>query len=453
MQNSNETRLRAQLKETLEQLEIAMALHEPKTKLVNEVNFLIDQNNICKLALKENRKLKNQLRNTRVQVELWERDQEDLLERGRQIEQLTRERDALLGQVDAQERSRLRKTNGDLEAALSRQGGELRGRIQELEMEVQNNQDKNVKLQKQSKRLGEENSGLWAGQRQLTKRLSRLQLELNDKVFEANSLDLQLSALQGPVEKTGAKLNTNRQAVLPVKNDLYGQNLHRKLSAKSRQLKETSFELKDREQEIEKLKRQISQLVPLEVINVWQAANREQGDSIKALTAQRNVYQAEAEKYQSESEALAHRAAALKKLYLQERMRNNELWATRQTGNCPPDIFRGLQKQETENQQDTKRPAPKPPAPKPPSPKPLAPKPLAPKPLAPGRKKSQPTMPYARSLTTQQTGLPKSDRTVTQNTDGYSGVSSRYDVLPAITKRPAREQAGWDKVFMTECSQ
>jgi len=440
MQSANETRLRAQLEDALEQLEINEAQKVPITKLENEVNLLIAENKMCKLALKENRKLKQELRNRRVQVELWKKGQEDLLERGRQIEQLTRERDALLGQAaDTQECSRLRKTNSDLEVALGRQGAELRGRIQDLELEVQNKQEKNVKLQETSERLREENSGLRAGQQQLRKQLSRLQLALNDKVFETNSLDLQLSALQGarPSERTGAKLNKDRRAASPDKihHDLLGRDLHRKLSTKSRQLNETSLELKDREREIEKLKGHISKLVPLEVINMWQAANREQGDSIKALTTQLNMYRAEAEKYQSESEALAHRAAVLKKSYLQERMRNSELLAARQTGasgNRPPDISRGLQKQETENQQDTKRPAPKPPA--------------------PGLKKSQPTPPYVRSLTAQQTGLPKSDRTVTQNTDGNPGVRSRYSVLPAISNKPAREQSGREKVFMTEYS-
>ena len=87
--------------------------------------------------------------------------------------------------------------------------------------------------------------------------------------------------------------------------------------------------LKEKEKQIEQLKKDMSKLVPpemLESIRNYKWVIRERDKTIKALTAELNMFRTKHDEYKSERETLVNRVAAFKKSYLEENMQHSELY-------------------------------------------------------------------------------------------------------------------------------
>ncbi|KAG8000808.1 hypothetical protein GBF38_018050 [Nibea albiflora] len=109
-------------------------------------------------------------------------------------------------------------------------------------------------------------------------------------------------------------------------NSLYSKT--QQLADKSRKLEEKDHIIEEKEKECQKLKDSMSRMLPpekAELITRLQWDNREQGDKIKALTAQSNMFEFHAKKCKADLEKATDREERNKKLYLEERNRNHDL--------------------------------------------------------------------------------------------------------------------------------
>ncbi|XP_034390568.1 calcium-binding and coiled-coil domain-containing protein 2-like [Cyclopterus lumpus] len=276
MQGANKKQLRLTLQCVVEDLEMKTSVMQENRRLRSELRFLKSKKGNSKLLLEETCNLKEKLKTRQEVLGLWKKGKEYLLEIEKQIDQKTKERDFLSKQLlYKNECSLLKKTNRDLEAALSKREEETHV----LELEGKNKQKKAGKLQEKNDSLQEEKNTLQEEKNQLQKQMSQLQLKLNDLVFETNSLKVKLSEARRleldqkqnahTLEMECCKLDEQlEQKTLEVKYPdecfkycqepprherkpgLLNLELKGRLNAKCRQLEKMNLVLKEKEKQI-----------------------------------------------------------------------------------------------------------------------------------------------------------------------------------------------------------
>lgn len=279
---------------------------------------------------KELTELKKELKVKTALCETWKQQQDDYFELKREEQQVAKEMEIVCKELlhYKQECLVLRKKSKDLELTLKRTEKDLQEKIHVLEMEVE-------KLQKETSVL--KNNAL-------TSRYHREELAQKDKELlneKKRFCDLEKQIEQMSEEKESSQLP---KVVIKVRKVSKGQadkaikrNMHlsnnlttskQQLVKGKQDLEKKDHIIEEKEKEYEELKQSTSHLPPPEKVkDIFECkwTIRDQRKKIRALSGAMNMYQTKAKEYKTENENLGYKAQSIKKLYLNEEIKSEDL--------------------------------------------------------------------------------------------------------------------------------
>lgn len=277
--------------------------------------------------MKELNKLK---KNLQIRIDFsksLEDKQKYFVEQEKQLNQVTKQRDILSEQLKHHKNECfvMKKKNMDLEVALSRLEKELVEKhvyeleVEKLQMEKSNLESNLLLVKNYKEELVQKEKDLLKEKR----RGADLEEQLEQAITKLDNLP--------PKIAINVPLDISRDVRKAYKHNLQLQGNVTKtqqLTIKCRQLEKKDQVIAEKEQQCEELKHRLSRMFPperLELIPKLQWEIRAQSKNIRALMAQVHMWQIKAEEYKSENEKLVDKVAAIKKLYLNERMHYTDL--------------------------------------------------------------------------------------------------------------------------------
>ncbi|XP_033940573.1 cilia- and flagella-associated protein 58-like [Pseudochaenichthys georgianus] len=329
--------------------------------LSRQVEVLQIKEKEYKLVLIELRDVKIQLKKRQDISKALKAKKEDFLQQAAQLDMVTKERNSLIKMLPyKKECLLLRQQKRDLEVTIQNKEKDQREEIHVYIQEVE-------KLRNQTRRMKEKGSRLQVEKTGLLDEITRLQeeknnlhkeIEYNQRREEEQSLTLQnrCSLLEERVYwardkvmeihpgRTFAALGMpgTHIKITPEETeaDLKNRELSQMLKAHCDQLDKNKEIINEKERQYEELKNRTARLLPPErfdMIPKYQCVIREQSQQIKALMGAVNCHQTKAEEYRGDQEKIVEKATAYQKLYLKEKMENNDLREFLKEGVTKPD--------------------------------------------------------------------------------------------------------------------
>ncbi|KAI9538043.1 hypothetical protein NQZ68_019384 [Dissostichus eleginoides] len=254
----------------------------------------------------------------------------------------------------------LRQKKRDLEVTIKNKEKDQREEINVYIQEVEKLRKQTRRLKEKGSRLQEEKTGLLdeITTHQQEKNNLHKEIEYNQRREEEQKLNLQnrCSLLEERAYwardkvmeihpgRTFAALGMpgTHIKITPEETeaDLKNRELSQMLKAHCNQLDKNKEIIHEKERQYEELKDRTARLLPPErfdMIPKYQCVIREQSEQIKALMGQVNLHQTKAEDYKRDQEIIVEKATAYQKLYLKEKMKNNNLREYLKEGFTKPD--------------------------------------------------------------------------------------------------------------------
>ncbi|KAL3062032.1 hypothetical protein OYC64_010035 [Pagothenia borchgrevinki] len=462
--------LRSLVKHLIKTTQETESVSRDNCVLSRQVDVLQIKEKEYKLVLIELRDVKVQLKKRQDISKALKAKQDDFLQQAAQLDMVTKERNSLIKMLPYKEECLLlRQKKRDLEVTIQNKEKDQREEIHVYIQEVEKLRKQNRRMKEKGSRLQEENTGLLDERTRHQEEKNNLhkEIEYNQRREEEQSLNLQkrCSLLQERAYwardkvmevhpgRTFAALGMpgTHIKITPeeTKADLKNRELSQMLKALYNQLDKNKEIIHEKERQYEELKDRTARLLPPErfdMIPKYKCVIREQREQIKALMGQVNFHQTKAEEYKGDQEKIVEKETAYQKLYLKEKMENNNLREYLKEGVTKPDnkynaiqVPAGTkvsQKQSREKHVPTKMPSLK--------------SSLACVP--PITKKSQ-QVPEVKLDHIQSTALPKKvvlksdkkpDLLLTRK------IYATYSLLPPIKPLKGRSSACQRKTFMTE---
>ncbi|KAI3371689.1 hypothetical protein L3Q82_024250 [Scortum barcoo] len=324
--NMNENELRGVIKHFLSQSESEekrlQKVREDKIKESKLVRSILEENRLLKVDLHQVRK---QLETRKEQYKIRKEEQQHFFKQQEQLHQVTLERDFLKKECShfKEECKKLKKNTTYLKAALTSSEKENHA----LKREVED-------LQKQLSTLKSSvliDRHYMAELAQSEKALVREKQKYSDLERKLSVVEQKPHQCPPPKIVVNIPLDTPSNTVRVFRENQGLKDKHltmcQDITTKRRQLEKKDCKLKEKEKECEELRHNLSRMVPPEkdLITKYEWDNRKQSKIIKQLKAEVASFQKTAENYKSENEKLVKKEAAVRKMYLDDRMVNLKL--------------------------------------------------------------------------------------------------------------------------------
>ncbi|KAI3371688.1 hypothetical protein L3Q82_024249, partial [Scortum barcoo] len=324
--NMNENELRGVIKHFLSQSESEekrlQKVRVDKIKESKLVRSILEENRLLKVDLHQVRK---QLETRKEQYKIRKEEQQHFFKQQEQLHQVTLERDFLKKECShfKEECKKLKKNTTYLKAALTSSEKENHA----LKREVED-------LQKQLSTLKSSvliDRHYMAELAQSEKALVREKQKYSDLERKLSVVEQKPHQCPPPKIVVNIPLDTPSNTVRVFRENQGLKDKHltmcQDITTKRRELEKKDCKLKEKEKECEELRHNLSRMVPLEkdLITKYEWDNRKQSKIIKQLKAEVASFQKTAENYKSENEKLVKKEAAVRKMYLDDRMVNLKL--------------------------------------------------------------------------------------------------------------------------------
>ncbi|CAK6970929.1 NF-kappa-B essential modulator-like [Scomber scombrus] len=281
--------------------------------------------------------LQRQVKDLKKQLEIrldlskkWKEEKQYYIEREEELIHVIRERNLLRSQLALYkgECLSLRERTKDLEVTSTRRETELLERICFIEHQMDKTvKEKNILInnaQTREKELEREVSVLLSEKKKysdLEAELKMVHKELDQRVIPEPNIILNLEVTPG-----NEVVVKDQDKVVELQGKLLSKS--QDLVTKTRQLEKTSRAIKEKERQCEQMKHSMARLLPPETIDEIPKLHwiiREQCKRIKALMAEVNVHNVNAEEFKIDNEKLVEKVSEIKSLYIKEKMHNADM--------------------------------------------------------------------------------------------------------------------------------